>query len=258
MHKYLPRSCAFEDCANLFLPRHGAVKYCSKRCCQAQAHRNWKRKNADAIRERQKLAARRYRAKWSEEKRDKKRKQIRENNKKWYYALTEEQRVERSRRQYENCDKDRKRNLARKNRRKKYANSNQHKIRCILRQRLRAALLAQGATKHAPTLELLGCTVEQLRAHIEAQFEPWMTWSNWAHDTWHVDHIKPCASFDLTDIEQQRECFHFSNLQPLQATKNMRKSARLNHPADSTLQRLTPRAAGRDAVRHGCVVIGQS
>lgn len=240
MKKHLPKTCAFEDCANLFKPRHAAVKYCSQKCCQARADRDFKRRNADKLRERSKLAARRYRAEWDEETRAKKREEVRENNKKWYYALSEEERRERSRRQYENCDKERKRKLARKNRRKKYKNNENYKMRCVLRQRVRAALLNQSTTKFAPTMEMLGCTIEELRAHIEAQFEPWMTWDNWAHDTWHIDHIKPCASFDLTDPEQQRECFHYTNLRPLEATENMRKHARLNHPTNTALQRLVP------------------
>ena len=42
---------------------------------------------------------------------------------------------------------------------------------------------------------------------------------------WHVDHIKACAKFNLADPAQQRDCCHWSNLQPLEATKNMRKGA---------------------------------
>ncbi len=49
-----------------------------------------------------------------------------------------------------------------------------------------------------------------------------MTWDNYGE--WHIDHIKPCALFDFTKEEQQRECFHYTNLQPLWAKDNMRKS----------------------------------
>ena len=94
-----------------------------------------------------------------------------------------------------------------------------------LRTRLRQAL--KGTYKSARTLELLGCTVEELRAHLEAQFKPGMTWENQSFHGWHVDHIRPCASFDLTDPEQQRICFHYTNLQPLWATENLSKGAKL-------------------------------
>ena len=94
-----------------------------------------------------------------------------------------------------------------------------------LRARLRQAL--KGTCKSARTLELLGCTVEELRAHLEAQFKPGMTWENQGRYGWHIDHIKPCASFDLTDLEQQRACFHYTNLQPLWAAENLSKGAKL-------------------------------
>jgi hypothetical protein len=53
-----------------------------------------------------------------------------------------------------------------------------------------------------------------------------MTWENYG-PVWHVDHIRPCASFDLTDPAQQRECFHFSNLQPLFAAENLAKGDKI-------------------------------
>jgi len=50
-----------------------------------------------------------------------------------------------------------------------------------------------------------------------------MTWENHGFDGWHVDHIKPCTSFDLTDLEQQKQCFHYTNLQPLWKKENFEK-----------------------------------
>jgi hypothetical protein len=44
---------------------------------------------------------------------------------------------------------------------------------------------------------------------------------------WHVDHIIPCSSFDLTDSEQQKKCFHYTNLQPLWAIDNLKKSNKI-------------------------------
>jgi len=73
-------------------------------------------------------------------------------------------------------------------------------------------------------LKLLGCSVEELRAHLQNQFLPGMSWDNYGE--WHIDHIRPCASFDLTDLAQQRECFNFKNLQPLWAKDNLSKGAK--------------------------------
>ena len=108
------------------------------------------------------------------------------------------------------------------------ANSPQAKAALNLSTRIRHALQAASATKSARTLELLGASIEEVRAHLEAQFKLGMTWSNWSPEGWHVDHIKPCASFDLTDPEQQKACFHYSNLQPLWAKDNLSKNDRLD------------------------------
>jgi hypothetical protein len=71
----------------------------------------------------------------------------------------------------------------------------------------------------------IGCALAELSAHLEKQFKNGMTWQNYGQ--WHIDHIIPCAKFDLTDSEQQRKCFHFSNLQPLWAIENIVKSNKL-------------------------------
>jgi hypothetical protein len=81
--------------------------------------------------------------------------------------------------------------------------------------------------KYARSLELLGCTAIEAREHIERQFTQGMTWDNWAIDGWHIDHIKPIASFDLSNEEQQRQCFHYTNLQPLWANDNYKKSDKI-------------------------------
>lgn len=92
-----------------------------------------------------------------------------------------------------------------------------------LLRRLRTRLwFAVRGKKSETTAGLLGCTLPELRTHLEKQFVPGMTWENYG-PVWHVDHRKPCAKFDLTDPVQQRECFHFSNLQPLFAGDNLRK-----------------------------------
>ncbi len=62
-------------------------------------------------------------------------------------------------------------------------------------------------------MELIGCSLDDLWAWLETHFSPGMTREN--RGTWEVDHRRPCASFDLSDPEQQRECFHYTNLQPL-------------------------------------------
>ena len=83
---------------------------------------------------------------------------------------------------------------------------------------------ARRTKDHDSYLLVLGCTQEELVRHIESQFRPGMTWSNYGD--WHVDHIRPCSSFDLTSLSEQSVCFHYTNLQPLWAADNLGKRDR--------------------------------
>lgn len=94
------------------------------------------------------------------------------------------------------------------------------RIRNNLSRRIRKGLKTSKSTK---TLVLLGCSVPQLRGYLEFRFKPGMSWNNYGRYGWHIDHIKPCASFDLTDPEQQKQCFHYTNLQPLWWWENLSK-----------------------------------
>lgn len=97
------------------------------------------------------------------------------------------------------------------------------KVRLIhnLRARLHAAL---GGDKIAPTKLLLGCTVEELKIHLEKQFQPGMTWDNYG--TWHVDHKTAMAKIDVNDPTSIASVCHYTNLQPLWAVDNLSKGAR--------------------------------
>lgn len=105
----------------------------------------------------------------------------------------------------------------------KYKNNQEYKLLQLLRQRVRSAL--KGETKDDTTLALLGCDINYFKIYIESQFTEGMTWDNHGRgsDKWHFDHIRPCASFDLNDPLQQKECFHYTNIQPLWERDNLRK-----------------------------------
>ena len=98
----------------------------------------------------------------------------------------------------------------------------QRRAKAELANTMRTALRRYQQTKNDRTLDLLGAPMSVVCAHIEAQFLPGMSWEN--SGQWHYDHIRPCASFDLSDPEQQKQCFHYTNLQPLWAADNIRKS----------------------------------
>lgn len=93
-----------------------------------------------------------------------------------------------------------------------------------LKQQLshRIYLALKGKVKSKRTKDLIGCTIEELWVYLEKLFKPGMNKKNYGK--WHVDHIRPCASFDLTKPEEQAKCFHHTNLQPLWAKENIFKS----------------------------------
>jgi hypothetical protein len=106
------------------------------------------------------------------------------------------------------------------NHRRRYGSEPLYRVTFHLRSRLKAALRAKGAKKLS--VGMLGCSDADLKWHLESLFTEGMTWENYGE--WHVDHIKPCSSFNLLDAAEQRKCFHYSNLQPLWAIDNFRKS----------------------------------
>jgi hypothetical protein len=81
---------------------------------------------------------------------------------------------------------------------------------------------------------LLGCSWLQFRRHLESKFKRGMTWANYGTH-WHVDHIIPCSSFDHRNPAHVRQCWHFTNLRPLEAAKNLTKGAKIESPQLSLL-----------------------
>ena len=74
-------------------------------------------------------------------------------------------------------------------------------------------------------MKLLGCNIEDFKLHLASKFQDGMSFENYGK--WHIDHIRPCSSFDLTDIEQQKQCFHYTNTQPLTKLENRTKSNKI-------------------------------
>jgi len=91
-----------------------------------------------------------------------------------------------------------------------------------LRTRIIKAL--KGNPKLETTVNLTGCSIKKLKQHIENQFKFGMFWSNYG--VWHIDHIRPCASFNLSKKSEQKKCFHYTNLQPLWSYENLTKGVK--------------------------------
>ena len=100
------------------------------------------------------------------------------------------------------------------------------KLSLLLRKRIQQALKSKSIVKQNRSNELLGCKIEQYKSHLESTFQQNMSWQN--HGEWHIDHIKPIASFDLTDAEQQKLAFNFKNTQALWKADNLSKGAKID------------------------------
>lgn len=96
------------------------------------------------------------------------------------------------------------------------------KLKHSQRNRIRSALKRNW--KRAKTESLLGCSYEQLKAYIEQKFIDGMSWDNMGQ--WHIDHVIPISSFDLSCEEAQRQAFSYKNLQPLWAKDNLLKGSK--------------------------------
>lgn len=116
-----------------------------------------------------------------------------------------------------------------------------YKLRCSFSTVIGNALRKRGSFKDESIIKILNYTIEDLRKHLEAQFEPWMNWSNhgkylnsvWDDNdqstwTWQIDHIIPVSHFKFTSVydEEFRKCWALENLRPLSAKQNVLESNR--------------------------------
>lgn len=111
---------------------------------------------------------------------------------------------------------------------KKLTNDPLFKLEMALRNRVNSALKANGYKKQTKVFFLLGADFETIKSHIESIFQPGMDWENHGNgdDKWHIDHIVPCAT--AKDEESLLRLFHFSNLQPMWSSENLRKGSLYN------------------------------
>lgn len=111
---------------------------------------------------------------------------------------------------------------------RRYAEEPEFALAFKVRARVYQAIRKGGASKTGRTEELVGCSFDFLRQHIERQFKGKMSWDN--PGSFHIDHIVPLAAFDLSDPMQLRVACNWQNLRPIPPKKNMSKGARLTEP----------------------------
>jgi len=222
----------------------------AKGLCKTHYRTEYMRKYRDKNREKVKQYQDDYNKKYYVENKD----EIRENTKKWYYENQEHSKQKHK--EYAEKNKDRlkeyfkgyyqenKEHIQANNKKNydenweewnkrhyqnykkpKYHNDENYRLKECIAARIRGALLH--GYKSASTMELIGCTIDELKQHLEKQFLPGMTWDNHAITGWHIDHIIPCDNFDLIKEEEQKKCFHYINLQPLWYKENLVKGNKI-------------------------------
>lgn len=176
--------------------------------CNTQANKEWRERNPEQYSNYQKEYYQKNRKRKlarEKESRDKNKDAIRKIRRDYYK---------------ENSDKIKKRNYAYKKRRLK--SDPVYYCAELCRRRISKCLQEKGFLKRGSTGKMLGCDWDQLKEHIESQFQDGMTWDN--RGKWHIDHIVPLARAET--IEQVEELCHYTNLQPLWAAENMSKGAK--------------------------------
>lgn len=150
----------------------------------------------------------------------------RERNRLW--GITNRKRKLETNRRWCAANLERKRETSRKWKAKRYNTDPLFNLTVKLRRRIDTALRTryEGKVKSDSAINLLGCTFSHFKEHIEQQFTDGMTWEKCFNGEIHLDHVVPCAAFDLSDPEQQRVCFGYQNIQPLWACDNLSKGAR--------------------------------
>ncbi len=108
-------------------------------------------------------------------------------------------------------------------RRQRYQIDDIFRIYCNARSKITTALIRGRNQKRGTTQELLGCTILELKSHLESQFVDGMSWDN--KSLWHIDHARSCASFDLSNPDEVKKCFHYTNLKPMWSKDNREKWA---------------------------------
>lgn len=170
---------------------------------------------------------------YAKQRRDNNPEKILESNRK-YLAKNVEKAKEWNRKHFKN-NGDRVRERARINS-KRYYQDEHIKIKCSCRKRIKNALKKLDATKSHNTDTLIGCSIQFLKEWLQFQFYDGIIWENYG-SYWHIDHVTPCASFDLTKEEEQLACFSWENLRPYKSTKNMSKGDKIL-PFEIMLQQL--------------------
>jgi len=105
------------------------------------------------------------------------------------------------------------------------------KMRMYVSNRIRVAFTKLKGSKQDSIWEKLPYTPEQLKEHLEKQFEPWMNWDNYGNGIgcWNIDHVLPqsCLPFNSLEDVNFLKCWSLDNLRPLSSIENIKKSNKI-------------------------------
>ena len=160
------------------------------------ANKRWQEKNKKHLKE--------YHKQWSKKNRE----HLREYHAKWREENRED--LNEYKRIYEKTKKD---------------SDPSYKLACYTRTAIYTCLKERNINKYKNTFDYLPYTLEDLMEHLQSQFREDMTWDNYGE--WHVDHIKPMVSFNISSPEDEefKECWSLNNLQPLWGEENLSKGS---------------------------------
>tara|TARA_R110001632_G_scaffold142396_1_gene258402 strand:- start:29 stop:679 length:651 start_codon:yes stop_codon:yes gene_type:complete len=206
-------TCKIEKSVDLFskskAQKDGYVSKCKE--CQKEYKREWYKKN----RETQLSKMKDYNTD-NREVRLEQQKQYREDNKESIHQTKEIWRKNNQKRVTTNLNKNRKR---------RYDTDMMFRLKTHIGNRLKVYLKKNNLQKNNTTQNIIGCSPQELRDHLESQFTDGMSWNNYGFYGWHVDHIIPMASAKTE--KELHKLNHYSNLQPLWAEDNIKKGDKI-------------------------------
>lgn len=238
-----------KECKKRFTPSHGLQKYCSKKCTKKVRKKALKKYNQSdkgkSSRKKYSLTNKGKKSINKYQKSDKRKKVLKKYNQsakgkitsrkynqsdkrrstvRNYYATPEGKKIV-QKRNYRYSKSEKGKSNKRRYVKKKYNSDAIFKLRRIVRRRLNHFLEIRQMRKTNTTFLMVKCNPEFLKKHLEKQFLPGMTWRNNTKNGWHVDHIVPLSSAENPkDVER---LMHYSNLQPMWATENLKKGNKI-------------------------------
>lgn len=208
--------------------------YCSKICSEVAAKKYRKEYQTEyTLSGKGRLAGKKYRESEKGQKtirnrlKDENYKEQTRVNYRKYYAKNEKFREKKAKYKKEFQTSEHGKKWRKEYRDNKRANDPIYKLQDVMRTRLGHFVKAKNITKRNRTFEMVGCTPEFLKKHLEEQFynhpktNEAMSWKNHKNDGWHIDHIVPLAK--ATNEDEMKKLFHYTNLQPLWAEENIKK-----------------------------------